>query len=69
MILERGTIKVYNKLLEKCVEYVNDGWKTKYGVKDIIGIEFETTYMIVHFNKGDYTKEAYPIMIELDFIS
>ena len=66
MILESG-IKVYNTLLKKCVEYVNKGWGTAYGVEDVVGIEFGTTFLFVHFNKEDYTKDAYPITISLKF--
>ena len=66
MILESG-IKVYNTLLKKCVEYVNKGWGTAYGVEDVVGIEFGTTFLFVHFNKEDYSKEAYPITISLKF--
>lgn len=66
MILESG-IKVYNALLKKCVEYVNKGLGTTYGVEDVVGIEFGTTFLFVHFNKEDYTKDAYPITISLKF--
>lgn len=66
MILESG-IKVYNTLLKKCVEYVNNGWGTAYGVEDVVGIEFGTTFLFVHFNKEDYSKDAYPITISLKF--
>ena len=66
MILESG-IKVYNTLLKKCVEYVNKGWGTAYGVEDVVGIEFGTTFLFVHFNKEDYSKEACPITISLKF--
>lgn len=66
MILESG-IKVYDKLLKKCVDYVNNGWKTNYKVEDIVGIEFGDTFIFVHFNKENYTKDAYPITINLIF--
>jgi hypothetical protein len=66
MILENG-IKVYDNILEKCVNYVNGGWDTSYKKEDIVGIELAATYMFVHFNKEDYTKDAYPISIELIF--
>lgn len=66
MILETG-IKVYDKLLKRCVDYVNNGWKTNYQIKDIAGIEFDDTFMFIHFNKEDYTKDAYPITISLIF--
>lgn len=66
MILENG-IKIYDNLLQKCVEYVNGGWDKSYKVEDIAGIELGLTFMFVHFNKEDYTKDAYPIKIELIF--
>lgn len=66
MVLENG-IKVYNRLLKKCVEYVNKGWCMNYTTEDIVGIEIDTTFLFVHFNKEDYTKDAYPISIEIIF--
>lgn len=66
MVLENG-IRVYGRLLKKCVEYVNGGWDMNYTIEDIVGIEFDTTFIFVHFNKEDYTKDAYPISIELIF--
>ena len=66
MILETG-IKVYEPLLKKCVKYVNEGWKMSYNVEDVAGIELGETYMFVHFNKEDYSKDAYPISIEIVF--
>ena len=38
-----------------------------YKVEDVAGIEISDTFMFVHFNKEDYTKDAYPITIELKF--
>ena len=66
MTLENG-IKVYDRLLKKCVEYVNAGWDMNYTAEDIVGIEISTTFMFVHFNKDDYVKDAYPIGIEIIF--
>ena len=66
MILETG-IKVYDKLLRKCLEYVNNGWHMNYHLEDIAGIEISTSFIFVHFNKEDYTKDAYPITINLIF--
>lgn len=62
--LEKG-IKVYPKLLKRCVEYVNKGWDMRYRLEDVAGIEIDTTFIFVHFNKEDYTKDAYPISIEI----
>jgi hypothetical protein len=64
MTLEKG-IKIYHKLLKKLVEYVNKGWDMKYRLEDVVGIEIDTTFIFVHFNKEDYTKDAYPIGIEI----
>lgn len=66
MVLEKG-IKVYGDILKRCVEYVNNGWQLSYKVEDIVGIELGNTFMFVHFNKEDYTKDAYPISTELIF--
>ncbi len=64
MTLEKG-IKVYGRLLKRLVEYVNNGWQTTYTAEDIVGLEIDTTFIFVHFNKEDYTKDAYPISIEI----
>lgn len=64
MTLEKG-IKIYDRLLKKLVEYVNKGWNMKYHREDVVGIEIDTTFIFVHFNKEDYTKDAYPISIEI----
>ena len=64
--IENG-IKVYDRLLKKCVEYVNKGWDMRYRREDVVGIEIDTTFIFVHFNKEDYTKDAYPISIEIIF--
>ena len=66
MVLETG-IKVYGGLLKDCVKYVNDGWKMSYQVKDIVGLELSNNFLFVHFNKTDYSKDAYPISIEIVF--
>jgi hypothetical protein len=66
MVLENG-IRIYDDLLKKCVKYVNGGWGMRYRIKDVVGIEMSTTFMFVHFNKEDYSKEAYPISINLVF--
>ena len=64
MTLEKG-IKIYGRLLKKLVEYVNKGWDMKYRIEDVVGIEIDTTFIFVHFNKEDYAKDAYPISIEI----
>ena len=66
MRLETGII-VYNSLLKKCVDYVNNRWKTNYQTEDIVGIELGDTFMFVHFNKEGCSKEAYAITISLEF--
>ena len=60
MILTKG-IKVYNRLLEKAVECVNNGWKTNYKVEDVVGMDINSTFIFVHFNNED----SYPISIEM----
>lgn len=67
MTLERG-IKIYSNLLKKCLEYVNKGWDMKYRYEDIVGVEISDTYIFVHFDKEDYTSNAYPIPIEITFL-
>lgn len=66
MILEKG-IKIYNSVLEKCVNYVNNGWGTEYKVEDVVGFELGETFIFVHFCADDYAKYAYPIKIETIF--
>lgn len=66
-MITSGGIKIYNNLLKKCVEYVNKGWHMRYNLEDVVGIEIETTYIFIHFNKEDYTKDAYPIKVEIIF--
>ena len=60
MILENG-MKVYNALIERCVNYVNKGWCMSYKPTDLVGLEIDNTFIFAHFNKEDYTKDAYPI--------
>lgn len=66
MALEKG-IKIYKTFLKRCVKYVNAGWEKSYKVKDVVGVELDNTFLFVHFNKTDYTKDAYPIGIEITF--
>ena len=66
MILGNGTF-IYDSILKKCVKYVNDGWKMSYKVEDVVGFELGETYAFIHFNKDDYTKDAYPIALEINF--
>ena len=63
MILTKG-IKVYNRLLEKAVECVNNGWKTDYKVEDVVGMDINSTFIFVHFKKEDYKEDSYPIAVE-----
>ena len=66
IVLEKG-VKIYNNILKRCVDYVNAGWKKSYKVEDVVGVELDNTFLFVHFNKTDYTKDAYPIGIEITF--
>lgn len=65
MILTKG-IKVYNRLLEKAVECVNNGWKTDYKVEDVVGMDINSTFIFVHFKKEDYKEDSYPIAVEMN---
>ncbi len=66
MILETGN-KIYGDFLQRCVNYVNIGWGTNYKIEDVAGIELSDKFLFVHFNKEEYTKEAYPINISIEF--
>lgn len=66
MVLDKG-VKIYSNILERCVNYVNNGWGTNYSVKDVVGLELGNSFLFVHFDEKDYTKEAYPISIEITF--
>ena len=66
MTLEKGN-KIYQSFLQRCVDYINSGWDLHYTVKDVVGIELDNTFVFVHFNKEDYTKDAYPITINIEF--
>lgn len=66
-MITSGGIKIYNNLLKKCVEYVNKGWHTRYCLEDVVGVEIDATFIFMHFNKEDYTKDAYPIKVEIIF--
>ena len=49
------------------IEYVNKGWGKNYTVEDVVGVEWGKTYLFVHFNKEDFTKDAYPVRFNLNF--
>lgn len=66
MVLEKG-VKIYDNILKRCVKYVNNGWGTNYNIKDVVGFELGNSFLFVHFNEEDYSKEAYPISIEITF--
>ena len=66
MVLDKG-VKIYSDILERCVKYVNHGWCKNYNVKDVVGLELGNGFLFVHFDEKDYTKEAYPIGIEITF--
>lgn len=66
MVLEKN-ITIHESMLKDFVEYVNKGWEKNYTVKDIVGVEWGKTYLFVHFNKEDFTKDAYPIRFNLNF--
>lgn len=66
MALEKN-ITIDESMLKDFVEYVNEGWDKHYTVEDVVGIEWAKTYLFVHFNKEDFTKDAYPIRFKLNF--
>lgn len=59
-------ITVYESMLKDFVEYVNKGWAKNYTVEDVVGIEWGRTYLFVHFNKENFTEDAYPIKFNLN---
>ena len=61
----KSNITIGEKLLNKFVKYVNDQWGEQYKVSDIVGVDWETTFLFVHFKK---IGNAYPIRHELSFI-
>jgi hypothetical protein len=66
MKLEKN-ITIHESMLKDFVEYVNKGWEKNYTVKDVVGVEWGRTYLFVHFNKEDFTKDVYPIRFNLNF--
>lgn len=60
-------ITIHENLLKDFVEYVNKGWEKNYTVEDVVGVEWDRTFLFVHFNKKDFTKDAYPIRFNLNF--
>lgn len=60
-------ITIHESMLKDFVEYVNKGWEKNYTVKDVVGVEWGRTYLFVHFNKEDFTKDAYPVRFNLNF--
>jgi hypothetical protein len=64
MVLKEN-ITIYNDLLQEFVDYVNNGWEKNYTIQDIVGIELGKKFLFVHFNKNDFSKEAYPVNFTL----
>lgn len=60
-------ITIHESMLKDFVEYVNKGWDKNYTIKDVVGVEWGRTYLFVHFNKEDFTKDAYPVRFNLNF--
>ena len=60
MVLKEN-ITIYGDILQELVDYVNKGWKMDYTAKDVAGIELGKKFLFVHFDKNDFSKEAYPI--------
>ena len=63
----KDNITIFEPLLEKALEYVNKGWHMSYKLEDIAGVEMSNTYIFLHLDKEDFSKEAYPIPIEINF--
>ena len=61
----KSNIEIHEKLLNKFVEYVNDQWDMNYTTEDIVGVDWETTFLFVHFKQRGH---AYPIKHTLSFI-
>ena len=66
MTLEKN-ITIYENMLKDFVEYVNKGWDKNYTVEDVVGVEWGRTFLFVHFNKEDFTADAYPVRFNLNF--
>lgn len=64
MVLKEN-ITIYSDLLQEIVDYVNNGWEMNYTIQDVVGIELGKKFLFVHFNKTDFTKEAYPVIFTL----
>ena len=66
MKLEKN-ITIHESMLKDFVEYVNKGWGKHYAVKDVAGVEWGRTHLFVHFNKENFTEDAYPVRFNLEF--
>lgn len=66
MKLEKN-ITIHESMLKDFVEYVNKGWEKHYTVNDVVGVEWGRTFLFVHFNKEEFTKDAYPVRFNLNF--
>lgn len=60
-------ITIHESMLKDFVEYVNKGWDKNYTVNDVVGVEWGRTFLFVHFNKEEFTKDAYPVRFNLNF--
>jgi hypothetical protein len=61
----QNNITIYGDVLQELVDYVNKGWRKNYTIQDVVGFELGKNFMFVHFNKDDFTKDAYPINFTL----
>ena len=66
MTLEKN-ITIHESMLKDFVEYVNKGWEKHYTVEDVVGVEWGKGYLFVHFNKENFTEDAYPVRFNLNF--
>ena len=59
MVLTQN-VTIRHSLLEKCLNYINSGWKVDYKLEDITGFDIGTNYIFLHIDK-----DMYPIRINL----
>lgn len=64
MTLQKN-ITIYGDVLQELVDYVNKGWGKSYTIQDVAGVELGKKFLFVHFDKDDFTKDAYPINFTL----
>lgn len=61
----QNNITIYGDVIQELVDYVNKGWKMNYTIQNVVGLELGKKFLFVHFDKDDFTKDAYPINFTL----